>query len=87
MRFVFPVLAGLLASGVQSYDVDQKEITPLEGVARAREYFTASLLDALDKRADQKNVVVSTFGLHSAFTSLMAGAKGRTFDQLWEKLG
>ena len=72
---------------VYGVSAEPKNDTPYANIWRARVNFNAGLIRALDHLSGEKNVVLSPFGLHSALSSVMAGAEGETYKQLWTALG
>ena len=85
MRFIIPLIATIAA--VCGASAEPNNDTPYANIWRARVNFNAGLISALDHLSGQKNVVVSPFGLHSALSSVLAGAQGETYKQLWTALG
>mgnify|MGYP002652491300 CR=1 FL=1 len=85
MRFIIPLIATIVAAcGVSANPINDDPWTQLW---RARANFQNNLVPALDHLSGFKNVVVSPFGLHSALSSVLAGAQGETYKQLWTALG
>jgi len=90
MRFIVPLVASLLAvAGISATPIDKNVHSggAFSDIRRARAHFNARLLKSLDHMANDHNVVVSPFGLHSALSAVLAGAQGKTYDQLSEAPG
>ena len=89
MRFAVPFLTTLLAiSGVRSATVPTAEIDLANELLEARTMFNGQLLTYLDHHNDdRKNVLVSTYGLHSVLSSLLVGTEERTYKELFDALG
>ena len=85
MRFIIPLIATIVA--VCGAPAEPNNDTPYANMWRARANFQNKLIPALDHLAEGKNVVLSPFGLHSALSSVLAGAEGETYKQLWTALG
>src|SRR6218665_3899231 len=86
MRFVIPLICSIATiCGAASLPVESKDLK--SEMWRARLEFSSNLLGALDHKGSDHNVVVSTFGLHSALSAVLAGAEGETYSQLWKALG
>ena len=85
MRFILSFLTSILAvSTVQSASVRTDYSQEIQD---ARSLFNSQLLTYLDHQSNGKNILVSSFGLHSVLSSVLAGAEARTFEQLWNGLG
>ena len=87
MRFIVPLICSILAmTGVSSSPV-REEIDIYQEIHRARVQFNAHFLTSMNNKSNGKNQIVSAFGIHSALSAVLAGAKGETFNQLWGALG
>ena len=56
-------------------------------LASIREEFQVSLMQTINDKEEQTNMIISPFGIHVLLTIILAGSNGTTREQLWNVLG